>query len=134
MTLYDMQVGKGKEENDVGLPPGEAVQGFERRDAWDMMWAKDNPELMAMMEKSRMYVFRGTSPEEPVMSSCYLCKFENLSITAVLLDEILAFPDGPDLEFMVEFETKVTPEGSLPSTTQEAYRAWPSQAENVRCL
>ena len=53
-----------------------------------MMWAKDNPELLAMMEKSRMYVFRGTSPEEPVQSSCYLCKFENLSITAVLLDEV----------------------------------------------
>lgn len=53
-----------------------------------MMWAKDNPELLAMMEKSRMYVFRGTSPEEPVQSSCYLCKFQNLSITAVLLDEV----------------------------------------------
>jgi WD repeat-containing protein 35 len=64
------------------------------RDAWDMMWAKDNPELLAMMEKSRMYVFRGTSPEEPVQSSCYLCKFENLSITAVLLDEVCINPQN----------------------------------------
>lgn len=63
-----------QEENDMGVPPGEHVNGFERRDAWDMLWADDNPELLAMMEKSRMYIFRGTSPEEPVLSSCYLCK------------------------------------------------------------
>jgi hypothetical protein len=31
MTLYDMEAGKGKEENDMGYPPGEIVQGFERR-------------------------------------------------------------------------------------------------------
>jgi len=31
MTLYDMEAGKGKEENDMGYPPGEIIQGFERR-------------------------------------------------------------------------------------------------------
>ena len=28
-----------------------------------MRWADDNPELLAMMEKTRMYVFKGTDPE-----------------------------------------------------------------------
>ena len=42
---------------------------YERKDAWDMKWADDNPELMAMMEKSRMYILRGLQPEEPVLSS-----------------------------------------------------------------
>jgi len=26
------------------------------QDAWDMVWAEDNPQLLAMMEKTRMYV------------------------------------------------------------------------------
>ncbi len=31
---------------------------FERKDVWDMKWAADNPDLFAMMEKTRMYIFR----------------------------------------------------------------------------
>ena len=53
------------------LSPGEHLS-FEKRDAWDMMWASDNPELLAMMEKSRMYIYRGMQPEEPVLCSGYL--------------------------------------------------------------
>lgn len=36
---------------------------LERRDVWDMKWAKDNPDLFAVMEKTRMYVFRNLDPE-----------------------------------------------------------------------
>lgn len=36
---------------------------FERKDVWDMKWANDNPNLFAMMEKTRMYVFRNLDPE-----------------------------------------------------------------------
>lgn len=36
---------------------------LERKDVWDMKWARDNPELFAMMEKTRMYVFRNLDPE-----------------------------------------------------------------------
>lgn len=36
---------------------------FERKDVWDMKWANDNPDLFAMMEKTRMYVFRNLDPE-----------------------------------------------------------------------
>ena len=28
-----------------------------------MKWAEDNSELLAIMEKTRMYVFRGLDPE-----------------------------------------------------------------------
>jgi WD repeat-containing protein 35 len=43
---------------------------FERKDAWDIMWARDNAELWAMMEKTRMYIFRGIEPEEPITTNC----------------------------------------------------------------
>ena len=36
---------------------------LERRDVWDMKWAKDTPDLFAVMEKTRMYVFRNLDPE-----------------------------------------------------------------------
>lgn len=46
---------------------GQQVTGellkLERKDVWDMKWAKDNPDLFAMMEKTRMYVFRNLDPE-----------------------------------------------------------------------
>uniref|UniRef100_A0A8C8T3J5 WD repeat-containing protein 35 n=1 Tax=Peromyscus maniculatus bairdii TaxID=230844 RepID=A0A8C8T3J5_PERMB len=62
---------------------------LERKDVWDMKWAKDNPDLFAMMEKTRMYVFRNLDPEEPIQTSGYICNFEELEIKSVLLDEIL---------------------------------------------
>ncbi|CAG2226168.1 IFT121 [Mytilus edulis] len=62
---------------------------FERKDVWDMKWAEDNPELFAMMEKTRMYIFRNLDPEEPILSSGYICNFNDLQIKSVLLDEIM---------------------------------------------
>jgi hypothetical protein len=41
---------RGKAANELGIPPGEHL-AFERKDAWDMRWADDNPDLLAMMEK-----------------------------------------------------------------------------------
>ena len=62
-----------------GGKEGELVR-FERKDVWDMKWASDNPDLFAMMEKTRMYIFRHLEPEEPILSAGYICKFEDLEI------------------------------------------------------
>eukprot|EP00736_Rhodelphis_marinus_P014135 Rmarinus@m.4538 len=79
---------------------------LERKDVWDMCWADDNPELFAMMEKTRMYIFRGLDPEEPVMSSGYLCQFSDLEVKAVLMDEVMKAPEHPDRDYVINFETK----------------------------
>ncbi|KAL6750533.1 intraflagellar transport protein [Haematococcus lacustris] len=99
LSFYDLQV-KGQ-----GSTQGEHLS-FERKDAWDMRWADDNPELFAMMEKTRMYIFRGLDPEEPLTSSAYLCSFHDLEISGVFMDDILQQPDQPDMEFMVMYETR----------------------------
>ena len=52
------------------------INRFERRDVWDLCWAIDNPELFALMEKTRMYIFRNLEPEEPVVCSAHLCHFK----------------------------------------------------------
>jgi hypothetical protein len=36
---------------------------LERKEVWDLSWALDNPDLFAIMEKTRMYIFRGLAPE-----------------------------------------------------------------------
>lgn len=69
---------------------------IERKDVWTMCWAKDNPQLLAIMEKTRMYVFRGADPEEPLPCSGYICSFEDLEITGVLLDDIISGAVAPD--------------------------------------
>ncbi|KAJ9582947.1 hypothetical protein L9F63_022708, partial [Diploptera punctata] len=79
---------------------------FERKDVWAMKWATDNPELIAIMEKTRMYVLRGLEPEEPILSSGYICRFQDLEIRAVLLDEIMQNPDQPSADHLLDLEVK----------------------------
>ncbi|XP_014106856.1 PREDICTED: WD repeat-containing protein 35 isoform X2 [Pseudopodoces humilis] len=79
---------------------------LERKDVWDMKWAKDNPDLFAMMEKTRMYVFRNLDPEEPIQTSGYICNFEDLEIKSVLLDEILKNPEHPNKDYVINFEIR----------------------------
>jgi len=54
----------------------EASHAFQRRDVWTIKWASDDPELLAIMEKTRMYVIRGFNPEEPISTSAYIASFE----------------------------------------------------------
>lgn len=72
------------------------TDGIERKDVWAVCWARDNPQLLAIMEKTRMYVFRGSDPEEPISCSGYICDFDDLEITAVLLDDLVSGAATPN--------------------------------------
>ena len=41
---------------------------LECKDVWDLHWADDNPNMFAMMEKTRMYIFRRLDPEVIIIS------------------------------------------------------------------
>ena len=104
LTFYDM------EAKSIG-PGGSTTIGehlsFERRDVWDMRWADDYPDLWCATEKTRMYVFRNFEPEEPILSSGYIQKFSDLTISTVLLDEIYEHPDTPTKEtHLIEHEIR----------------------------
>jgi WD repeat-containing protein 35 len=45
-----------------------------------MCWASDNPELLAIMEKGRLVVLRGSEAEEPITSSAWLAGFSDLLV------------------------------------------------------
>lgn len=68
LTYLDLEPGLGE------------TSKFERKDVWAMVWASDNPRLLAIMEKTRMYVLRDTEPEEPILSAGYICYFKVIII------------------------------------------------------
>jgi len=69
LTFFDLE-SKGQDASGKEIT-GEQLS-YERKDVWDMKWADDNPELFAMMEKTRMYVFRGMEPEVSSVLACNL--------------------------------------------------------------
>ncbi|KNE64632.1 hypothetical protein AMAG_09988 [Allomyces macrogynus ATCC 38327] len=84
----------------------QALLEIERKDVWDLRWSDDDKDLFAIMEKSRMYVMRGTSPEEPVPQAGYLAAFRDLEITVVQMDTVLAHPRRPAVADIVRLQTK----------------------------
>ena len=45
--------------------------------------------------------------QEPILCSGYICEFSDLQIKSVLLDEILADPEQPTKDNILEMEVKV---------------------------
>lgn len=88
-----------------GEHPNGMILSYEKKDTWDMIWADDNPDLFAVMEKNRLYIMRGTEPEEPILCNGYLAEFKDLEIRSFNLDEIMEKPDEPKSSCMINFET-----------------------------
>eukprot|EP00665_Eupelagonemidae_sp_cell47_P011453 gene11454-1921_t len=89
---------------------GDAPVRFERKDVWDLRWSDDNPALFALMEKTRMFIFDNLVPEEPVLSSAYICSFSQLEIRAIMLDQLMREPEAPNKEYAVTYETRALKE------------------------
>lgn len=53
------------------------------------------------LQWSRFYL------QEPILSSGYICQFNDLQIKTVLLDEIMKDPENPTKDYMQEMEIKV---------------------------
>lgn len=110
LLLFDIEVKTTGSFGDVKPVSPEDGPGkqldFERKDVWNMRWATDNPDLFAIMEKTRMYIVRGLQPEEPVLSNAYICAFKDLQIQSVLIDEVIQNPENPRKEVLLDFETK----------------------------
>ncbi|XP_063529185.1 WD repeat-containing protein 35 [Cydia strobilella] len=93
-----------------------------RKDVWSALWASDNPQMLAVAEKARLYVMRDTEPEEPLAMQGYLCTFKELEITSALLDGIT---DKCTPQHIVRVEVK-----SLRDTRQLIEKVGLKEAEN----
>ncbi|EPY32487.1 WDdomain 35 [Angomonas deanei] len=80
----------------------EPVQNFERKDVWDQKWATDDPSLLAVMEKTKMVVFRNFEGETPIQTFTSICKFQSLRVRSVQFDELMQDPDRPRREQVVD--------------------------------
>ncbi|CAI8056784.1 WD repeat-containing protein 35 [Geodia barretti] len=93
LNLYELDVHSGAEAAVV------ATQlELQRKDVWHLVWAEDNPDLFAVMEKTRMYIFRGVEPEEPIQSSAHICRFTEMTVKSVLMDEVMQDPENPSIQ------------------------------------
>ena len=97
---------------------------FQRKDAWQSRWSLDDENLLATMEKTKMFVWRNSEPEEPCLSSGHVCCFSELTIKGVILDEVIGNNQNQDTSNVVSFETKSLWDTrrllSNPDTTQDA--------------
>ncbi|XP_026738085.1 WD repeat-containing protein 35 isoform X2 [Trichoplusia ni] len=93
-----------------------------RKDVWSGLWASDNPQMLAVAEKARLYVMRDTEPEEPLTMQGYLCRFKELEITTALLDNV---DDKCTPQHIVRVEVK-----SLRDTRQLIEKVGLKEAEN----
>mmetsp|Transcript_12201 Transcript_12201/g.31343 ORF Transcript_12201/g.31343 Transcript_12201/m.31343 type:complete len:1210 (-) Transcript_12201:196-3825(-) len=106
LTVYEIEVAPPSGHGDRSIESTGRQLDMERKDVWNMRWASDNPDLLAIMEKTRMYILRNLQPEEPVLSNAYICAFKDLQIQSVLIDEVIQTPENPRKEVLLDFETK----------------------------
>ncbi|KAG8179280.1 hypothetical protein JTE90_026742 [Oedothorax gibbosus] len=79
---------------------------FDRKCAWDIQWASDEGQMCAIMDKMRMYIYRGTEPEEPMSCLGYMCEFRDLEVKAVLLNDLMQNPDDPEDSYFFKNDVK----------------------------
>jgi WD repeat-containing protein 35 len=91
LTVFDTkQVARDFETGEVEI--GGRVPGFERSNVWDMRWAEDDPEYLAVMENRSRYIFKGTNPEPPIESTSWLTRFSDLEVETIDLDALYSHP------------------------------------------
>ncbi|VDP84369.1 unnamed protein product [Echinostoma caproni] len=103
LTLHPV---KGENGESVAMDRKQ-LSSFLRKDVWDVKFAEESPQMFAIMEKTRMFIFDGLQPEPPVHTSTFLCQFNNLEVFGVLLDELVALADQPSTDCLLRVPVKI---------------------------
>ncbi len=109
LSVLDLEAkiieGEEKSNNNVGQSCGKRMN-IDKKDVWDVKWAEDNDEMLCIMEKTKLIIYRGEVAEDPIVSSGYIARFKDLEVKSVLLDELMVKPDQPNKECVVDYESK----------------------------
>ncbi|KAH8855133.1 WD repeat-containing protein 35 [Schistosoma japonicum] len=85
----------------------ENIANFIRKDVWDVKFEEDNPDMFAIMEKTRMYIFDGLQAEPAIQTSTFLYEFKDMEVKGVLLDELVKSVNiQPNEEFLLKTPIK----------------------------
>ncbi|VDP58464.1 unnamed protein product [Schistosoma curassoni] len=83
------------------------IQIYRLPDLYYEMKFSDNPDIFAIMEKTRMYIFDGLQSEPAIHTSTYLYEFKNLEVQGILLDELVKTVNiQPNEEFLLKTPIK----------------------------
>ncbi|OON21585.1 WD domain, G-beta repeat protein [Opisthorchis viverrini] len=89
------------------LEDRQKLNDFVRKDVWDIRFSEDNPDMFAIMEKTRMFIFDRLQAEPAIQTSTFICSFHNLEVLGVLLDELVALEDQPSKDCLLRVPVKV---------------------------
>ncbi|KER18703.1 hypothetical protein T265_15879, partial [Opisthorchis viverrini] len=88
------------------LEDRQKLNDFVRKDVWDIRFSEDNPDMFAIMEKTRMFIFDRLQASDTVQTSTFICSFHNLEVLGVLLDELVALEDQPSKDCLLRVPVK----------------------------
>lgn len=76
---------------------------------WNAMWSKEESNVLAVMEKTQLTILRDLQVEERYPSSSYLCRFSNLEVETLDIEEIIRKKDRFSFELfktLKKYKTK----------------------------
>ncbi|KRY39371.1 WD repeat-containing protein 35 [Trichinella spiralis] len=102
------------------------VAGFERRDVWDFKWSTLDPELLAVTEKNRLCIFKGTKAQvgqcnfskdilcmddiaflqEPILFNARMCELSDVALRAIYLDDLIKDQKPNNVDYFLEIKTQ----------------------------
>ncbi|KAK2962785.1 putative WD40 repeat protein [Blattamonas nauphoetae] len=66
---------------------------IDRRGCWDVRFSDDFPDMYAITEKTRLYIYKGRDNEDAIMSNnSYIASFRELEVITADLDDLLQNP------------------------------------------
>jgi WD repeat-containing protein 35 len=77
----------------ISVPDSQPFE-TEKKDVWQLLWAEDHPDLLAVLEKNKLSIIDGPSIEKFVGTDAVICQFRNLKVKGVYLDDLMKSPDG----------------------------------------
>jgi WD repeat-containing protein 35 len=70
-------------------PNKEKYADLVRKEVWCFRWADDDDNVLSLMEKNKLYVFRNGTPDEPLDYSGWISQFKDLKISLVNRDALV---------------------------------------------
>ncbi|CAI2357122.1 unnamed protein product [Caenorhabditis sp. 36 PRJEB53466] len=78
----------------------------ERKEIWGFEWDADDENMLAFRDRTRLFVYDGTSIQEQSQCTGIITYFQNLIVTAVQFDKLLLTPENPPKSAVQEISVK----------------------------
>ncbi|KFD50552.1 hypothetical protein M513_08620, partial [Trichuris suis] len=84
---------------------GSEIAGFERRDVWDFKWSITDQDRLAVSEKNKLIILKGTEEQEPVFINARICELGTVSLHAIHLDDLIQDEEPVENNYFADIPT-----------------------------